>query len=274
MKKYIKLVAVFFFTATFSSCTLGLQDNFEFKSEGLPDVDPFENMTAWEFIQTRTTQSVKNSRGKWQLRTSDAITNSTGNSLDLMIEAIKKLGLEELYNAENSKGKTFILLSNRAFAGNNTNAVVRLCTGRQLSTSGLYDGVTDFDKWTPDQLNMLKAVLLYHIVDDKITQFTIPTFNFFINSKTLLRDVDTDASGAITGLSSNFTEMSFSRLVDARNTMVLNEVGSDLPESATVDNNPVNVARHNYVFKNGIGHYVNSIARNRDFESYRNLTID
>ena len=274
MNRYIKYIVVFVFAAAFSSCTLGLQDNFEFKSEGLPDVDPFANMTAWEYIQTRTTQDVKNSTGKWKLSTSDAITNSAGNSLDLMIEAIKKLGLEELYNAENTKGKTFLLLSNRAFAGNNTNAVVRLCTGRQLSTSGLYDGVTDFNTWTPEQLNILKAILKYHIADDKITQWTIPTFNVFINSKTMLKDVETDPAGAITGLSSNFTDMAFSRDVDARNTMSINATGAILPETATIGNNSLKVARHNYVFKNGIGHYVNTIARNRDFESYRNLTID
>lgn len=275
MKKYIKIILATCFVAVFSSCTLGVQDQFEFKGETYSEVDPFTNMTAWEYIQTRKSNAIRDDQGRFKLVSNTSVLGASGDELDFMIAAIKKVGFESLYDQKATTGRTYLLLNNNAFTGNNDRAIVFAIRGSQLSDNATVNPDTYFDNWTPEQLNVLKAVLKYHIVTDYVAQTpTIPTYDVYVLFKTLLPKVVTDINGIPVSFSNDMTDISFSRDVDARSTLKVNETGSPLPETANTLGFDENVRRHNYVFNNGIGHFVNELVRYQPYSLYTNLTIN
>ena len=138
------------------SCDLGLQENFDFK----PEVDltnPHDNLTAWEFIQTRT---ALNDEGEL-----------SGEELNYMVAAIKKAGFEDIYNQTENDQRTYLLLNNNAFTGRGD--VIQIVTG----SAAVADGETPeqvFERVdTPEKLERLRTVLRYHIVDAFVDQ--VPT---------------------------------------------------------------------------------------------------
>ena len=98
MKTYLKIIIAACFVAVFNSCSLEVQEEFKFKSETFSEEDPYENMTAWEYIQTRTSKTPRDASNKFKLVSNTSVLNATGDELDFMIAAIKKCGFEELYN--------------------------------------------------------------------------------------------------------------------------------------------------------------------------------
>lgn len=264
MKTFFKLVLVTCFVAALNSCTLDLQDEFKFKPE-INDTDPFANMTAWDYIQTRTTSAIADSQGRIILN---------GEELDLMIAAIKRVGYEDLYNQTATTNRTYLLLNNNAFTGNTLERdIIRTITGRQLGVNSRVIPETVFDNYTEEQLNVLKAMLKYHIVGDFVAQVpTIPTFDFDLLFKTLLPVVNLNELGQPTGLSDQFTDIAFRR--DTRWIININNPEAPLPPTANEVNLDENVRNHNFVFNNGIGHYLNEIVRFQPYALYTNLSVD
>ncbi|GIZ09516.1 hypothetical protein [Flavobacterium sp. UMI-01] len=275
MKKYIKIILATCLVAVLSSCTLGVQDQFDFKGETYSTEDPFTDMTAWEYIQTRKSNAIRDAQGRFKLVSNTNVLGASGDELDFMIAAIKKVGFESLYDQTATTKRTYLLLNNNAFTGNNDRDIIRAVTGAQLADNSTVNPDTYFDTWTPAQLNTLKAILKYHIVTDYVAQTpTIPTYDVYVLFKTLLPKVNLDNTGVPVSLSTEMADISFSRDVDARSTLKVNEPGSPLPETANTLGFEENVRRHNYVFKNGIGHYVNESVRYQPYSLYTNLTIN
>lgn len=261
------------FVTAFSSCTLDVQDNFDFKGDVFINEDPFENMTAWEFIQTRRSSAIRDSQGRFRLVSNRAVLGATGDELDFMTAAIKKVGFESLYNQTATTGRTYLLLNNNCFTGNTERDIIRSIRGAQLADNSTVNPDNYFDNWTPEQLNQLKAILKYHIVTDYVAQIpTIPTFGVNILFKTLLPKVDTDV--AVPVLKTEMSDIAFYRNPDSRTTLVINDVTSPLPATANTLAFNENVRRHNYVFNNGIGHFLQEMVRYQPYSLYSNLTID
>ncbi|WP_163397423.1 hypothetical protein [Flavobacterium fluviatile] len=275
MKTHIKLIMATCFVAALSSCTLGVQDEFNYESETYSEVDPYENMTAWEYIQLRKSNTIRDSQGRFKLVSNTSVYGASGDELDLMIAAIKRVGFEDLYQQTATNGRTYLLLNNNAFTGNTDRDIVKSITGTQLADNSTLNPDTYFDNWTPTQLNLLKAILKYHIVTDFVAQTpTIPTFGVNVLFKTLLPKVEVDAVGAPVSLSTEMSDIAFYRNPDARTTLVINDPSSPLPVTANTLAFNENVRRHNYVFNNGIGHYLNEMVRYQPYALYTNLPIN
>ncbi|MBD0724711.1 hypothetical protein B6A10_05925 [Flavobacterium sp. L1I52] len=275
MKKYIKMLLATCLVATLGSCTLGVQEQFDFKGETYSEEDPFANITAWDYIQTRKSNAIRDAQGRFKLVSNTSVLGASGDELDFMIAAIKKVGYEDLYNQTETTSRTYLLLNNNAFTGNNDRDIIKSIRGAQLADNSTVNPDTYFDNWTPEQLNLLKAVLKYHIVTDFVAQKpTIPTYDVYVLFKTLLPKVVTDGAGLPVSLSEDKAAISFSRDVDARSTLKVNESGSPLPETANTAGWDENVRRHNYVFSNGIGHYLNESVRYQPYSLYNNFTIE
>ena len=275
MKTYLKIMLATCLVATFSSCTLGVQEQFDYKGETYSETDPFDTMTAWDYIQTRKSNTIRDSQNRIKLVSNTNVYGASGDELDLLIAAIKRVGYEDLYKQTATKGRTYLLLNNNAFTGNTDSDVVRAITGTQLADNALIEPETYFKNYTPTQLNLLKAILKYHIVTDYVAQVpTIPTYGVEVGFKTLLPKVNVDAIGLPLSLSSEFSDISFSRNFDSRTTLIINSPSSPLPLSANTLTFPESVRRHNYVFNNGIGHYLNELVRYQPYALYTNLPVN
>ncbi|SMC79677.1 hypothetical protein [Cellulophaga tyrosinoxydans] len=275
MKTYIKILLATCMVATLGSCSLDLQEQFNYKGETYSEEDPFENITAWDYIQSRVSNTPRDANNRFKLQSNTNELGFNGDELDLMIAAIKRVGYEDLYNQTANSGRTYLLLNNNAFTGNNsTRDIVRAIRGSQLADNSTIEPETYFDNWTPEQLNQLKAILRYHIVTDYVEQRTVPTANVFVLFKTLLPKVNLDALGAPVSLSNDMADIAFSRDGDARFTLRVNDVGSPLPATANTANLDESVRRHNYVFNNGIGHYLQEMVRYQPYTLYTNLPLD
>ncbi|WP_242204054.1 hypothetical protein [Aestuariivivens insulae] len=223
-----------------TSCDLELQESFDFVPE-VDLTDPFADMTAWEYIQTRTTL---NDEGKL-----------SGEELNYMIAAIKKAGFEEYYNQTADTTRTYLLLNNNAFTGNGD--IISMVTG----SASVADGETPEQVMervdTPEKLHILRKILSYHIVDEYVAQVpTLAETNVRYYFPTFLTIYDSsipEEDGVI----------SFYRR--ERWEMRVNYAPSILPSTATSGGWNEQVRNHNYVFNNGIGHYLNDAVRNRPY---------
>ena len=275
MKTYLKIMLAACFIATFRSCRLGVQEQFDYNGETYIDTDPFDTMRAWDYIQTRKSNSIRDSQNRIRLVSNTNVYGASGDELDLLIAAIKRVGYEDLFKQTATKARTYLLLNNNAFTGNTDRDVVKTIRGTQLADNSLIEPETYFNNWTPQQLNVLKAILKYHIVSDYVAQVpTIPTYGVEVGFKTLLPKVNVDAVGLPLSLSSEFSDISFSRNFDSRTTLLIKSPSSPLPPSANTLSFDENVRRHNYVFNNGLGHYLNEFVRYQPYALYTNLTID
>jgi hypothetical protein len=233
MKTYINIVLVLCVSVIFTSCTLDLQDNFEFKQD-LDTTDPHDTKTAWEFIQERT-----------ELTEED--TTYSFEELNYMIAAIKKAGFEDLYDQTATADRTYLLLNNAAFlrSGNN---IVNIVTGSPVvgpdeTAEEVMERVD-----TPEKLETLRTLLKYHIVDAYVAQ--VPTL-FETEVRYVFQTLIPGNDGLIV----------FSR--NSRWSIQVNTAPAPLPATAT--SRPENVRRHNYVFNNGIGHFIHDLVQNKPY---------
>ena len=235
MKTYLKQKIVITLCACFmfTSCSLDLQESFDFK----PEVDlnnPYENVTAWEFIQTRTPL---NENGSFN-----------GDELNYMIAAIKKAGMEDEYNQTATTERTYLLLNNNAFTGSGD--VINIVTGSATVPAEETPEQTMERVNTPEKLEKLRNILRYHIVTSYIDQ--VPTLAVS-EERYLFQTLIPGDDGLI----------AFSR--NSRWTIQINTDPAPLPASATTGGNNENVRLHNYLFKNGIGHFIADPVRNRPY---------
>lgn len=255
MKTYFKLKIGFVFCISLllSSCELELQDNFDFKPE-VDLTDPFDDMTAWEYIQTRT---ALRSDINDNFDPDEDIDGPSNEELHYMIAAIKKTGFEDLYDQTETTDRTYLLLNNNSFQGDN--GIINIVVERtpeeieeddenaaneiQLTPEQIVDRID-----TPEEIEKLKTILRYHIVTAYIDQ--VPTL-FEKDTPYIFQTLIPGDDGLI----------AFQR--DSRWRIFINNPGSPLPASATSQRQIVR--RHNYVFSNGIGHFLNGPVRNQPY---------
>jgi len=235
-KKSLKFIGVISMLFLLSGCDLPLQEEFNFK----PEVDilaPFENITAWEWIQTRSSTTTQ--------------APYLGSEFDYFKAAIIKADMVEEYNQIATKERTYLLLNNNAFLG--AGDVINIITG---SAAAIPAGETAEQTMarvdTPAELDKLKAVLRYHIVTTYILQVpTLFTRNLDYVFQTLIPGTD--------GL------IAFRRTTDGsvQWTITVNSPTAPLPATATAEFE--NVINHNYQFKNGVGHVIADPVRNKPY---------
>jgi hypothetical protein len=275
MKTHLKIIFTSFIAVILGSCSLELQESFEFEPEVFTQGDPFKNLTAWEFIQTKITE--RNENNEFLLKSNTSVLNQSGDNLDFFVAAIKAVGYEEFYNQTSTSNRTYFLLNNNAFTGNSPRDIVRMITGAQLADGSAAGRLVNpdnvFINWTPAQLNQLKAVLRYNMVNEYVDQNTVPTSFVHILRKTLLPEANLDLTGTPVSLSNNPTDIAFFRDGDSRQTLRINRLGAPLPSTATETAWDENVRRHNYVFKNGVGHFLQEIVRFQPYNLYNNLVL-
>lgn len=221
--KYIALIGL---VLCLFGCDLELQKGYDFVPE-VDLTDPYDNMTAWEFIQSR---NVLNEDG-----------SLNGEELDYMKAAIERAGMVEEYNGSDPD-RTYLLLNNNAFTGGGD--VIQIVTG----SSTVEDGESPEDVMARADVDVLKKVLQYHIVTTYVAQ--VPTlFEFNVNYifQTLIPGED----GVIV------------MRRDDRYRIDINRAPAPLPSSATSQWERVRL--HNYVFRNGIGHFIADPVRNKPY---------
>ncbi len=234
--KSLKFVGVISMLFLLSGCDLPLQEEFDFK----PEVDinnPFENITAWEWIQTRSSKSPQ--------------APYSPVEFDYFKAAIIKADMIEEYNQVATKDRTFLLLNNNAFLG--AGDVINIITGSAAAIPAGETAEQTMDKVdTPAELAKLKAVLRYHIVTTYILQVpTLFTVNVDYIFQTLIPDVD--------------GEIAFRRTVSASVLWAITVNSPTAPLPATAIAEPEVVINHNYQFKNGVGHVIADPVRNKPY---------
>ena len=221
--RYIALIGLVFFLL---GCDLELQQGFDFVPE-VDAEDPYDDMTAWEFIQSRN------------VLTDEGGLN--GEELNYMIAAIERAGMQEEYSGSNSE-RTYLLLNNNAFTGGGD--VIQIVTG----SSTVEEGETPADVMARADVDKLRRVLQYHIVTSYVDQ--VPTlFEYGVNYifQTLIPGED----GVIV------------MRRDERYRIDINRAPAPLPSTATSQWERVRL--HNYVFNNGIGHFIADPVRNKPY---------
>lgn len=208
------------------SCDLELQRGYDFVPE-VDAIDPYEDITAWEFIQSRNNPTANG--------------GLSGEELDYMIAAIERAGMIDEYDGPDGN-RTYLLLNNNAFTGNGD--IIQLVTG----ASAVEDGETPADVMARADVEVLKRILQYHIITTYVAQ--VPTlFEFDVNYifQTLIPGED----GIIVLRRDN------------RYRIDINRAPAPLPSSATSQWERVRL--HNYVFNNGIGHFIADPVRNKPY---------
>lgn len=264
MKTYFKISILSIIALIMTSCTLDLQDEFNFKPD-VNDNDPFENLTAWEFIQQRRTNSIADPE--------TGARRLDDNNLDYLRAAIEAAGFESLYMANTTR--TFLFLSNRAFInGNNDRNPNVIINGSRGTAPRTVNVDTYFEDLEPEQMNRLKAILLYHIIEgeqlDQLQAF--PTINVVRKFNTLLPQVTLDENDAPLELSDSPSEIALERRLEFK--LTINPDTADLIPSALDDDfDSRNVAIHNFVLSNGIGHFIEGAVRFQEYNLYNDLEV-
>jgi len=215
---------------TLASC-LPLQENFDFEPE-VDATDPFADGTAWDFIQSANAFTEEG--------------NISGENFNYLTAAIKKADMVDEFNQTNTTDRTYLLLNNNAFLGNND--VIDLITGSDTIGVGATPDETMERVDTPEKLERLKTILRYHIVTTYIAQVpTLEVFDVDYLFQTLIPGED-----GLIGFRRDFTWR-----ID------INKTPAPLPATAT--SQPERVRNHNYIFNNGIGHHLNDPVRNQPY---------
>ncbi|WP_299430225.1 hypothetical protein [uncultured Maribacter sp.] len=238
MKTFVKIKIVLLLCIALGSCDLEVQDTYNFES-GAVFSDPYENTTAWGFIQSLN--------GVNEDGTLD------GEHFQYMEAAIRKAGMIDVFNQTADTLRTYLLLNNNAFTGGGD--VIQIATGlsgtaREDAEANLSpDEVMEFVD-TPEKLEKLRTLLKYHITTDYVLQVpTLAVSGTFYVYQTLIPGDD--------GL------ISYRR--DDDWDIKVNDRGAPLPSSAFSGGWNENVRNHNYVFSNGVGHIINDPVRNQPY---------
>ncbi|GAK98046.1 hypothetical protein JCM19294_1668 [Nonlabens tegetincola] len=250
----IKFLVLLISALVISSCELDLQDNYEFESTAVFE-DPYEELTAYEFIQLFTTPVTDDD-------------NYDPEHFNYMEAAIRKAGMVDVFNQTADDQRTYLLLNNNAFVGNGD--VISIITGsaatRETVLNGNGDPVLDPDGNevtvlltpdevmervdTPEKLEKLKTLLNYHITADYVDQVpTLAITQTWYTFQTLIPGQD----GVI----------AYKR--DDDWDIQINGNGSPMPATARTGGWTENVRNHNYVFSNGLGHIIADPVRNQPY---------
>ena len=265
MKTYYKTITLGIFAILLSACTLGLQDNFQPDETDFPNIDPFKDQTAWEFIQTETTPGVLDSDGRKQLSL---------DKLDFFIEAIKHVGYEDLYN-QNSTERTYMLLNNNAFMGNvgSTTEILPFLLNENFRNGAAFNAEEVISRITdPGKINILKAILKYHIIGDFVNEHTLILNEKNFVFKSILPNVILNENGEAIRLSNNFADVHLRRTTDL--ILQINGPATLAPEEFRFNVTQQAIRTHNLLFKNGVGHYLSNFAAVQDYNLYNNLSVD
>ncbi len=270
MKLYFKLSITFLIALLISSCTLDVQDEFNFQPDLISPDDPFQNMTAWEFIGSRRSNSIVDP---------DTGARDLGgfneNNLDYFRAAVQAAGLESLYMQTNTEDRTYLLFSNRAFInGNNERNPNVIINGSLGAAPRNVNLDTFFDDLTTEEMNRLRAMIRYHIIDgEQVNQATsIPRINVFREFNSLLPRVDVNQrTQEIIGLSDEVNPI-FVELRE-RLVLVINPLRSGVNPGITTSDFEQTVVQHNFVFNNGIGHVIEGTARAQEYSLYNNFDL-
>ena len=234
--KSLKFIGIITLIFLLSGCDLGLQEEFDFKPEALTE-NPFENMTAWEWIQSRSNGLQSN--GRYNVV-----------DFDYLEAAIRKADMVEEFNQVATKDRTYLLLNNNAFTGGGD--VIQIITGSGSAAINNPVNKTADETMelvnTPAKLEKLKNVLRYHIVTTYILQ--VPTL-FTQNVDYLFQTLIPGDDGLI-----SFTRTTIWQIQ-------INGPTAPLPTTATSQFE--NVLNHNYQFKNGIGHVIADPVQNKPY---------
>lgn len=230
--KFVRVIAMLFLL---SGCDLPLQESFDFK----PEVDinnPFENITAWEWIQSRSNSATK--------------APYNAKEFDYFEAAIIKADMVEEYNQVATKDRTYLLLNNAAFTGPGN--VISIITGSATVPAG-QTAVQTMDRVdTPVKLAKLKTLLRYHIVTTYILQ--VPTL-YSVNVDYLFQTLIPGDDGLIAFMRTTSASVQWN--------ITVNSPTAPLPATATAEFE--NVINHNYQFKNGVGHVIQDPVRNKPY---------
>lgn len=230
--KVLKFSGILVLMLLVSACDVGLQEQFDFKPEAT-DKKPFVNMTAWEFIQSRTPPLQDNGR-------------YDGLEFNYLEAAIRKADMVNEFNQTASTDRTYLMLDNRAFTGSGN--VIQIVTGSSSVPAGQTADETMARVDTPAKLEKLRTLLRYHIVTSYILQ--VPSL--------YQRDTDYLFQTLIPG---DDGVIAFRRDVIYR--ITVNAPGSPMPDTAT--SWWEQVWAHNYQFNNGIGHVLRDPVRNKPY---------
>lgn len=224
--KKIKTFILIAVTLVFFGCDLELQEGFTF----FPEVsleDPFNDITAWQFIQQ--IQRLDEEEGGFD-----------GDSYQYLAAAIEAAGMVEEYNSSGAD-RTYLLLNNNAFTDEGD--VIELITGSEE----VGEGETPAQVMARADLDVLRLILRYHIIDSYVDQLTLTEFGVNYEFQTLIPGED--------------GKIILRR--DERYRIDINRDPAPLPSSATSENE--RIRNYNYVFNNGIGHSLNDPVRNRPY---------
>jgi hypothetical protein len=152
---------------------------------------------------------------------------------DYMADAIDRTGMQDVFNAVGPNPRTFLLMQNSAFLG--ANNIISLV--RPGKTKGSLDS---------SNLVRLKAILQYHVIDAYVDQIkALPEVDKDYFFQTLLPGPNGE--------------------INVRRNILLGMAINNTSSFITAQKKGAGVQRHNYVFKNGIGHQMNAYVRKVPF---------
>ena len=265
---HLKLSAFFgliFMCSFLVGCELELQDNNRFKNESITNDDPFKDISAYEFVSTIGSELTTNDDGE------PVLNRNFG--FNYMAISIERTGLIDLYNTMSANGRTFFLLSNNAFTSNNVGGGPRglepgvfrtLNNNRNFAIRSDESPEETIDRLlnnSPERIEILKQILLYHIVDEVVTQNDISRTGFWDTFRTL--QLNDAGNPLLISLTKNFDQ-------DIRiNGRTVSEMNRDQltpsPRSDFSQTRPVEARQHNIRFNNGVGHNIGNYAANQSF---------
>ena len=223
--KHFKIISSVVLVFSLIGCNLELQEGFTF----MPDVDfedPFSDITAWQFLQQNQ-----------QLTEEGELS---GELYNYMVAAVEAAGMIDEYNGSNAN-RTYLFLNNNAFTGGGD--VIELITGSEE----VGEGETPEQVMARADLNVLRTILRYHIINSYVDQLTLSERNVNYEFQTLIPGED--------GL------IILRR--DERYNIDINTTPAPVPSSATSQNE--RIRNYNYVLSNGIGHTIADPVRNAPY---------
>lgn len=224
--KFAGIIACIFLL---SGCDLPLQEEFDFKPEAELEA-PFKDITAWEFIQSRTPGFMDNGRYE-------------PLEFNYMEAAIRKADMVEEYNQVATTDRTYLILDNRGFTGRGN--VIDIVTGSSAAPPNETADETFARVDTPEKLEKLRTLLRYHILASYVLQDTM----FEKDTDYLFQTLIPGDDGLI----------AFRRDVIYR--IIINHPDAPLPSTATSET----AWAHNYQFINGVGHILRDPVRNKPY---------
>tara|TARA_R110002033_G_C3896011_1_gene239440 strand:+ start:5160 stop:5906 length:747 start_codon:yes stop_codon:yes gene_type:complete len=244
MKKQIKYLLVFIALAFTFSCDLPLQDTYDFDPE-LTIVDPYADGTAWDFF---------NSPNALRVRESDGAL--LGDSYNYLVAAIEKAGFVDLYNQTDNADRTYLMLNNNAFRGGGD--VIQLVTGSSSEDVTVIENGVPVTRPgtpaevmervdTPEELEVLRTILRYHIVDAYMA--IIPQLAE-TNTQYIFQTLIPGEGGQIAFLRD-----------DRYRTDINDDRRAPLPFPSSATGQRERIRNQNYIFNNGIGHSINDPVR-------------